>query len=844
MSGPLPIHEILPQLRQALNDARSAVLSAPPGSGKTTVVPLALLDASWLNNKTIIMLEPRRLAARLAASYMAAQRGETVGGLVGYQVRFDRQISAATRIEVVTEGILSRRLQDDPELRGVGLVIFDEFHERSLEGDLTLALCRDVMAGLRDDLRLLVMSATLDTGPISRLLGQAPVVIGGGSLYPVSVVHLSPKPSTDSSRPDHVAINTARGVRTALAEQRGDILAFLPGAGEIKQVGRLLADLAADQELVILPLYGELPLAEQNRAVQIDPYSRRRIILATTIAETSVTIEGISTVVDCGWKRVARFSPNSGLSRLETVRVSRAAATQRRGRAGRLGPGCCYRLWSMETEYGLQDFDRPEILEADLAPLALQLANWGINDPRQLQWLDQPPAGAFNQGRLLLTQLDGLDKDGRLTAMGRKMAGLPLHPRLAHMLLKSVELAGAPLACDLAALLSERDILQGATSSVDIEDRLQVLNQCRAAAGGAAVRALGVNPDACRRLAQVSRQLLSLLPGDRPQTAPQVSAAALLALAFPDRIGQLRPGSTTRYRLNSGRGVQLPPHDHLAATEFLAVGALDAAGREGRIFLAAALTRTEIFELFSSHLIEAEEIIWDEKSAAVVSRTVSRFGELVIAEKKLAAPPDDKVIQVLLAAIDSADLNLLDWTGEALSLQARVELVRRQQPAGGWPDCSRAALKKDLAVWLPPFLPSVRTLKQLKGLNLEMMLRSRLDWQQQQELDREAPTHIRVPSGSKVSVRYALGEPPVLAVRLQEMFGLAVTPAICGGLLPVTLHLLSPARRPLQITRDLAGFWNSSYHQVRKELKGRYPKHEWPDDPWQAMPTARAKPRK
>jgi ATP-dependent helicase HrpB len=843
MAAELPVSLVLPELRRHLRSERAAVLCAPPGSGKTTVAPLALRTEPWLGEQTIVLVEPRRLAARLAAVFMAEQLGEEAGRTVGYQVRFDRRITAATRIEVVTEGILLRRLQQDPELSGVGLVIFDEFHERSLEGDFALALCLEVRAALRDDLRLLVMSATMDPAPVSRLLGNAPVVTCGTTLYPVTVLHLPPPPQTDSSRGDHLAAGVAAAVRRALAEQPGDILAFLPGAGEIRQTQELLTPLTQADDLVLLPLYGEMSLPEQGRAVRPDPRGRRRVILATTIAETSITIEGISAVIDCGWKRVPRFDPNCGLTRLATVRISRASAAQRQGRAGRLGPGVCYRLWGRSVEQGLQAFDRPEILEADLTGLALHLAAWGTGDPGELQWLDPPPRGALAQAWSLLSRLGALDAGLRITPMGRAMVALPLQPRLARMLLQGEQQGCGLLACDLAALLSERDLLRGREHSVAIGDRLHLLREFRTK-GAEAVRHYGADPGACRRVDQVSGQLRRLLAGKASPQAGDCSPGALLAVAFPDRLARQRPGSGSSYKLASGRGACLAPHDPLSAAPFLVIADLDAGQRDGRVFLAAPLTRQEVFAVFAEALVQEDEVVWDEKAGAVTARRLSRVEALVVEERHLSQPDPEAVRAALLAAIVRTGLDILPWSEEARAIQERVQCLALWQPREKWPDLSDTHLRDTAPQWLGPYLNGIRSRDGLRSLKMAEILRGILDWRQQKRLEQDAPTHIQVPSGSRIRLRYAAGEPPVLAVRLQEMFGLADTPTVCGGKVPVTLHLLSPARRPLQVTSDLRGFWDGSYHQVKKEMRGRYPKHPWPDDPWQALPTARAKARK
>ena len=842
MNHTLPIHEILPELQAQLASRKAVVLSAPPGSGKTTVAPLALLAEPWLAGQTILMLEPRRLAARLAAAFMARQLGEEVGRTVGYRVRFEAKVSPATRVEVVTEGMFTRRLQDDPDLAGVGLVIFDEFHERSLQADLALALCLDVMTGLRDDLKLLVMSATLDTGAVSRLLNNAPVVMGAGQSYPVGVEYCQAGPLLQA-QPREIARQVAATIRTALAKQPGDILAFLPGAAEIRHTQTLLTAGLPPNEIAIHPLYGDLSLAAQTAAVQPDREGKRRIILATPIAETSVTIEGIHTVVDSGWKRSPQFDPNSGLSRLTTQRISHASATQRAGRAGRLGPGYCYRLWSAGEDHGLKPFDPPEILTADLSQLALDLARWGVASPEALRWLDPPPAGHFAQAQSVLLALGALDHQGRITSLGKKMAELPAHPRLGHMLITAAEHNATSLACDLAALLSERDIIKGRERSADIEDRLHALTTFRSD-GPAAAKALEADLDACRRVIQTSRQLREHLPKPARNKAEAASAGELLALAFPDRIAQRRVEGKGQYKLTSGRGALLQAHDRLASQEYLAVAELDAGKTEGRIFLAAPLARESLLALFAARLQREEKVFWEEQSGAVKAQRLVRLNELILEAAPLAKPSSEAVLTALLSGIRGRGLAALPWNDKARELQARLESMRFWQPKAGWPEVSDACLLETLAQWLPPYLAGMRSVEHLKKLDLFAILAARLDWQQQSRLDREAPTHLTAPSGSRIKLRYIPGEPPILAVRLQEMFGLADTPRVCNNTVPVLLHLLSPAQRPMQITQDLRGFWEGAYHEIKKELRGRYPKHHWPDDPWQAQPTSRIKPRK
>lgn len=816
----LPIQHVLPELKEALA-AGSAVLAAPPGSGKTTIVPLALLAESWLTGRKILMLEPRRLAARAAARRMAALLGERIGETVGYQIRFDRQISGATRIEVLTEGILTRRLQSEPDLPGVGLIIFDEFHERSIHADLALALCLD-LCQLKGDLRLLVMSATLDTAAVAGLLGEVPVVAGEGRSYPVEVDYLQ-RPAAGS-----IAETTAAGVRRVVAERPGDVLVFLPGAGEIREVRRLLAEEPVFRDTVLAPLFGDLSQGEQDRAILPDPLGRRRVILATAIAETSLTIEGIGCVVDGGWSRRPLFDPGNGLGRLVTVRVSKAAADQRAGRAGRLGPGCCLRLWTREEHHSLVPFHPPEIVTADLAQVVLELAMWGAGDPGELRWLDPPREGACRQARDLLQSLGALNDRGRVTASGRRLAALPVHPRLGHMLLKAKELGQGPLACDLAALLAERDPLRGAGASAELRLRMSLLEQWRQK-GDDAVRRAGGDPAICRRIdreAQRFQELLRCGNGRRDLAA----SGDLLVYAYPDRIARRRGESRDRYQLAGGRGVALPPADPLAASEFLVVAQLDAGRTEGRIFLAEPVELADLRQHHPDLFRGADEVFWDDVGRRVAAVRRRFLGRLVIEEKPLANPAAERIVEAMLAGVRRLGLDALPWDRESRQLQARVDCLRRHQPEIEWPDLSDGRLLADLS-WLAPYLSGITRAEQLKQLELAAILTAQLSWEQQRRLERDAPPHAAVASGSNIRIDYRPGEPPVLAVRLQEMFGETATPAICGGRLPLLLHLLSPARRPIQVTADLASFWRNSYPEVKKELKGRYPKHFWPDDP-------------
>ncbi len=834
----LPINDVLPELCEALESTQTVVLSAPPGSGKTTVVPLALLQQPWLQGQTILMLEPRRLATRASALRMAELLEEQVGETVGYRVRFDSQVSKQTRVEVVTEGILTRRLQHDPELEGVGLVIFDEFHERNLHADLGLALCLDIVQGLRDDLRLLVMSATLDTVAVSCLLGDAPVICSDGQSFSVDVQYLDTLPK--KQLPDL----TITAVKRAIFEQQGDILVFLPGVGEIRRIDDALRGIWSD--IVICPLYGDLSRDAQDQAIQPHPQGYRRIVLATAIAETSLTIEGISTVVDVGWSRLPRFNPNTGLTRLETVRVSRAAADQRAGRAGRLAPGVCYRLWTSSIQSGLQAHTSPEILDADMAPLALELAQWGISDPAQLSWLDSPPIGAYAQAQDLLKRLGALDEQGRITTAGRRMATLALHPRLARMLLRAEVAGQGAVAADLAALLSERDLLpkvMGEQKPVDIELRLQLL-QCWRDQGSKAVTIAGGDARACRRVDQLSSQYCRSLKSNGKSPVDRVSIGALLANAYPDRIAQLRSASNSSYLLSSGRGASLPNGDLLSGCDYLVAAQLDAGSSEGRIFLAASVTLSELRAEQKSHIKMRSKVQWDSREQVVSSCAEDRLGALTLARYPIKKADVDVISQAMLEGVKQMGIGALPWNDALRAWQMRVLSLRQWQPDNEWPDVSDKVLAETIDSWLSPWLAGISRRSHLQKLDLKAILHSMLDWKKQQVLEQGAPTSIQVPSGSQKRLVYQLGEPPVLAVRLQEMFGLVDTPTVCWGQVPVVLHLLSPAQRPIQVTQDLRGFWERTYSEVKKELKGRYPKHYWPDDPWNAKPTARAKPRR
>lgn len=820
----LPIAEILPELKKAVAAGTNTVLVAPPGAGKTTRAPLAFLEEPWLAGRRILMLEPRRLAARAAARYMAGLLGEEVGGTVGYRVRLDSRVGPATRIEVVTEGVLTRLLQADPALEGVGLVIFDEFHERSIHADLGLALCLEAKALLREDLALLVMSATLDAEPVAALLGGAPVIVSAGRAFPVETRYLD-RPVTGN-----IEAAVEQAALDALRTEAGDLLVFLPGAAEIRRVAGRLAG-AAGPGVAVAPLYGGLPFAAQDAAIAPCRDGGRKVVLATSIAETSLTVEGVRVVIDAGLMRTPRFSPRTGMTRLETIRVSRAAADQRRGRAGRLGPGVCRRLWTAAEDAGLEAATRPEILEADLAPLALELAAWGVRDAAQLCWLDPPPAAALSQARDLLRRLGALDESGGLTPGGKKMAAAGLHPRLAHMILRAVPLGLGDLACRLAALLGDRDLFRGGAADADLRLRLEAL-------------ADKPSPDqavdeAARRRMLAEAQSLRRQFGIKAAGPVDAAAAGiLLAFAYPDRIAQRRPDG--RFLLAGGRGAVIRGAQPLAAAPYLVAAEIDDKGAEGRILLAAALEEQELFRHFAAAVATVEEVAWDRAAQAVRARRSERFGALTLRETVAAEPCPTAVLAALLEGIRLEGLDILPWTKAARQLRQRLAFMGRREP--GWPDVSEEALAATLPAWLGPHLYGRKSRAALQDLNLRDILENMLTWEQRRELDENAPAQITVPSGQKIPVGYDDPDAPALAVRLQQLFGWRDTPRIARGQVPLTLHLLSPANRPVQVTRDLAGFWRGTYFEVRKDLLGRYPKHYWPEDPFAATPTHRVRP--
>jgi len=888
----LPVSESLPELRTRLAAASQVLLHAPPGAGKTTVVPPALLAEPWLRGRRILVLEPRRIAARAAAARVAELLGDRVGGVVGYRTRLETRVSAATRIEFLTEGLLARRLQHDPTLDGIGAVIFDEFHERHLTGDLALALALDAQRQVRPDLKLIVMSATLAVAALQRLLPQAATVACTGRMFPVAIRHL---PET----PDDYCAAAVATIRRALSETAGDILVFLPGIAAIRRVQQALTDLPAQ----VVTLFGDLAADEQDAVLRPGAHAARRVILATPLAETSVTVPGVSVVIDSGWQRQPRYEPAREMTRLATVRVSKANAEQRAGRAGRLGPGVCYRLWSAGTQHALLEHPEPEMLQADLAPLALELAAWGVADPATLTWLDPPPAGAFARARATLAALGAVEvthaledatdavnvsagaghdaeeslnaecgtdnslhskqdsiivpracdagekvreagesQYGRITRSGRQLAALPLHPRLAAMLLFGAARGQGALAADIAALLAERDILARA-DNCDLAARLAVLHACRR----------GRRPHDCDRNAvaavvRVAAQLHLLLrdtplPNGIPLASDDDTAGILLAHAYPERLGKRREPGNDLFLLAGGRGARLRAGVAFCGCEFIVAADIDSGQRDSIIHLAAGLSAAAVRIAFADRICWRERVFWSDRDGDLVATRAEMLDALVLCEGPWEKPDPAAATAALLTGIRARGLAALPWREDDRQWQQRVLCLRTWLPDGNWPDVSDEWLLANLEQWLAPSLAGITRFARLAALDLAAALNHLLDYRQRQQLAALAPTHITVPTGSSIRLRYALGQAPVLAVRLQEMFGCVATPCVAGGRVKVLLQLLSPAHRPVQVTDDLAGFWSGSYAEVRRELRGRYPKHVWPDDPRHAAPTRRAKPR-
>jgi ATP-dependent helicase HrpB len=815
---PLPIDAVLDELSATLEARNAAVLVAPPGAGKTTRVPLALLDAPWARGKKIIMLEPRRIAARASADRMAKTLGERAGETVGYRVRFGSKVSRATRIEVVTEGIFSRQILDDPELNGIAAVLFDEFHERSLDADLGLALARDAQTGLREDLRILVMSATLDGARIAKLLGDAPVVASEGRAFPVETRYLGRKPDVPLER------QMADAIASALRADPGSVLAFLPGAAEIRRTQNFLDERVQDAAIEIVPLFGALDASVQDKAIAPAPKGTRKVVLATSIAETSLTIEGVRIVVDSGMARVPRYEPDIALTRLETVRASRAAVDQRRGRAGRTEPGVCYRLWDEPQTASLAAYTQPEILSADLSSLVLDLAQWGVADPAGLAFLDPPPAPALKEAKSLLNELGALDADGRITTEGHSLRALALPPRLARMIVDSNRFGAGEEAAEIAAVLIERGL---GGDSADLDARLDQFRRDRSPRSSSA-------RDLARRWA---KQVASL---EKPKGAGDLSTGLMLAFAFPDRVAKNRGNGS--FVLANGRGAAVEQTSSLARAPYIAVGELTGTAASGRILLAAPITQDEIEHHFADQIESTEEISFDRSAMALRARRKRTLHAVTLSEAPIALSPSAETAKIFADGLIAAGLDRLPWSKSARQWRDRVMFLRKAE-GESWPDLSDAALSAQSETWLVPALYDKTSLKDFSAGDLSDAVMGLLPWDLRARLEREAPTHFEAPTGTMLAIDYEAEQGPTIAVRLQELFGLNTHPSIAGGAVPLVLELLSPAQRPVQVTRDLPGFWRGSYAAVRSDLRGRYPRHPWPEDPASAMPTRRVKPR-
>ncbi|OQX34629.1 MAG: ATP-dependent helicase HrpB [Oceanospirillales bacterium LUC14_002_19_P2] len=835
----LPVTEVLPDIANTLSQHDRLLLKAPTGAGKTTLVPLYLLDAAWRGDGKILMLEPRRLATRAAASRMAQLLNEPVGKTVGYRMQLDSKTSGETRIEVITEGILTRMLQHDPALSGVSLVIFDEFHERSLQADLGLALALQSQQGYRepdDPLKLLVMSATLDTPGLAELL-DCPVISSEGRSYPVTV-HYNERPLPPGdvrAACDHM-VDT---ISQVILQEEGNLLAFLPGSAEIRRVADGIQGKGLPAHIDVYPLHGSLSQAEQDQAIQPSPSGRRKIVLASAIAETSLTIDGIRLVVDAGLMRLPRFDPRTGMTRLDTIRVSKASADQRKGRAGRLTPGKCYRLWTEHEHQQLLPFSPPEIADADLAPVVLELLNWGMSDCDEPDWVTSPPKAAVEQGCQLLQALGAIEyKSHRwvITSHGLAMAETGLHPRLAHMVLTARRQGLDYLAAQLCVLLTEKDPVRGYASErpLDIRLRLALLD-------GEPVPGLSIDQPAVKQLRRLSDRWARRLQAKKPVAYPTEAIATLLACAYPDRIAR-RKAQSGQFLLSAGQGVAVPDHDPLAASEYLVIPSLGGQRKQSNAtaFLAGELQPEQISALYPERLETHDSIRWDKSTKSVVANREVHFGALVLERQPLASPSAEAISTALIDGIRQTGLHTLPWTRESEQMRQRICCVA--QFGQGWPDVTETALLQSLESWLAPFLSGMTKLDHLKKIDLVACLKALLDWQSQQQLEREAPERLKVPSGSQIRIDYSNPAEPRLSVKLQELFGLLETPVICSGKLPVTIELLSPAMRPVQTTRDLKNFWNTTYYDVKKDLKGRYPKHYWPDDPFTAVATHRVKP--
>ena len=821
----LPIIEIIPDLKKGLAEHNTLILQAAPGAGKSTYLPLQLLNEPWLAGKKIILLEPRRLAAKTVASRLAFQLNEEVGETVGYKIRFENKISKSTRLEILTEGILTRMLQEDGPLENIGLVIFDEFHERSLHADLALALTREIQTILRPDLRILIMSATIDREKLSSLLNNAPIITSKGRQHPIKFNY----EGADEKIPLHLQM--ARVIKKAMNENSGDILAFFPGAGEIARTAEILEREKINAK--IFPLFGDMPIHLQQEAILPAKNGERKIVLATSLAETSLTIEGVNIVVDCGFSRVPKFDTRSGLTRLETIRVTKDSADQRAGRAGRLGPGICYRLWTEGFNHHLVPHRSAEILDADLASLVLELSNWGTEKINSLTWLSPPPAGTVMQAKELLEQLGALEKN-KISIRGKEMLRLPTHPRIAHLLIEGRKSKQHSLACDIAALLEERDPLPK-EAGADLVLRIEMLRKFR--------RKEFVNADKKRleRIERIAQQWRKLIGTEIENSNPNhEEVGKLIAAAYPERIGKME--TQGRFRLANGRMAKLEDGDSLINEKWLAISNLDGGtSKDGKIYIAAPLNPKDISYLAS----EKKTIEWDDKKGELIAKIEKRVGEIILESKAIKNISDEEKIEILIDAVRKNGMELLDWKEEFTDWLARIECAKKWNESGNWPTVNREYLLSNAMEWLAPYLSQVKRKEDFKKLDLLTILSSTLSYEQQHRLEKLVPEKIIVASGSFIRIQYnADGNFPVLAVRLQELFGMLETPTVCDGKIKLMMHLLSPAYRPVQVTQDLMSFWQNTYPEVRKELRMRYPRHSWPEDPFTAIAIRGAKKRK
>jgi len=866
----LPVSQVIPEIKEQLSQSNRLILQAPPGAGKTTLVPLALLDQPWLKDKKIIMLEPRRLATRNSAARMAQLLGEKVGETVGYQIRQDKCISKKTRILVVTEGILTRKLQADPELEGVALVIFDEYHERNINADLSLAFCLQSQELLNEDLKILLMSATLNTQALVSLL-DAPLISSQGRSFPIDIKYQPENSTTSHCFPinqRHLTASVVQKTLEAVNTHEGNILIFLPGVKEIKLIEHELLNSLSGKQILISPLYGELSKQQQDQAICTPPHGQRKIVLATNIAETSLTIDGINVVIDSGLQKESSFNPGSGMNSLHTTMISLDSATQRSGRAGRLDAGICYRLWSQSQHKRLTAHQNAEILRSDLAPVILELAQWGIQDVDELCWLDLPPPGATAQAKDLLHNLQAIDEQGRITPHGTKMLSLGIHPRLAHMLLTAQLIGHETLSCLLAALLTEKDILIGQKTS-DLTFRVTIMQQF---IQNKSIDNSQINKHQCKQILKTSREFQQRLSRTRSNNKGekkdqyhllnQSITGVILAFAYPDRIAQLRNTTgnnhSQRYLLSNSKGAFFSHYDPLDNEPFLVIPSLNEQTnqqlKEARIFLASSISQTQLEEYFLDIIHDSNDITWNKKLQKVDCYNKTMLGSIVLKEQKITSTAAIHLQPTLLSGIKNLGLNCLPWSKQAENLKQRIEFIRYQKNNNAsckellsqidLPDFSDSFLLDHLDKWLQPHLSNETSIKKLQGLDLKQILSANISWQTMQAIDELAPEKIQVPSGSQITIDYSEPDSPILAVRLQELFGLRTTPALLKNSYPLLLHLLSPASRPMQVTHDLASFWENTYEEVKKELRGKYKKHYWPDDPLQAQATNRVKPRK